>query len=52
MAAFTDTYSAVKGCYLAINTSTKEHVKRDITIIYLLQPDFSQFITNFTTFTG
>jgi hypothetical protein len=40
MAAFTDTYSAIKGGYLATNTSTKEYIKRDTIIVYLLQPDF------------
>jgi hypothetical protein len=40
MAAFTDTYSAAEGGYLATNMFIKEYAKRDITITYLLQPDF------------
>jgi hypothetical protein len=52
MAAFTNTYSTIKGGCLATNISTKEYIKRDTIIIYLLQPDFSQLATNFITFTG
>jgi hypothetical protein len=52
MAAFTNTYGTVEGGYLTTNIFTKEHAKRDIIVIYLLQPDFLQSATNFLTFTS
>ena len=50
--AFTDTYSAARGGYLATNASIKKYIKRDITFVYLLWPDCLQFIINSTTPTG
>jgi hypothetical protein len=52
MAAFINTYSAIEDGCLATNIFIKEHAKRDIIIVHLLQPDFSQLVTNFTTFTS
>jgi len=52
MAAFINTYNAAKNGCLATNMSTKKHVKRNTTFIYLLQPDYSQFVINSTTFIG
>jgi hypothetical protein len=40
MAAFINTYSTVEGSYLATNMFTKEYIKRDIIVTYLLQPNF------------
>ena len=40
MADFTNTYSTVKGGCLATNISIKKHAKKDITLIYLLRPNY------------
>jgi len=50
IAAFINTYSAIKDNYLVINMFIKRHAKRNTILIYLLWPNCLQFTINFYYF--
>jgi len=47
--AFTNTYSTIRGGYLATNASIKKYAKKDLILLYLLRPDCLQFAINSIT---